>query len=105
MLQRTVLLALMVVAVTAGSLWAQQPTVSETAALQAYREGAFGRAVQLYTQALSEAADSAHRARLHVRIGWTLFALGREGEVDTHLKAALLEDPNLVLVPDYYTQV
>ena len=89
----------------AGSLvHAQQPTASEEAALQAYRQGAFSRAVALYTQALSETEDPAHRAQLHVRIAWTLFALGREDEVDTHLKAALLEEPNITLLSDYYTQ-
>ena len=90
--------------VVSALVFAQEPTPSEEAALQAYREGAFSRAVQLYTKALAEATDAGHRARLHVRIAWTLFALGREPEVDTHLKAALLEDPNLALIPDYYTQ-
>jgi tetratricopeptide (TPR) repeat protein len=90
----------------AASWWAfcQDSTPSEEAALQAYRQGAFSRAVDLYTKALSETEDAGHRARLHVRIGWTLFALGRETEVETHLQAALLEDSDLVLVPDYYTQ-
>ena len=83
---------------------AQEATPSEAAALQAYREGSFSRAVQLYTTALSETEDPSHRARLHVNAAWTLFALGREDEVNTHLRAALLEDPNLTLVPDYYTQ-
>jgi tetratricopeptide (TPR) repeat protein len=91
------------------SLWprpanGQEVTPSEAAALQAYREGSFSRAVQLYTTALSETDDPSHRARLHVNAAWTLFALGREDEVNTHLRAALLEDPDLNLVPDYYTQ-
>jgi tetratricopeptide (TPR) repeat protein len=81
----------------------QEATPSEEAAIQAYREGSFSRAVQLYTKALSETDDPNHRARLQVQIGWTLFALGREGEVETHLRAALVEDPNLTL-GDYYTQ-
>jgi tetratricopeptide (TPR) repeat protein len=83
---------------------AQDLTPSEQDALRAYREGAFSQAVQLYTKALSETQDARHRARLHVNIAWTLFALGREGEVDTHLRAAIVEDPELNLVPDYYTQ-
>jgi len=83
--------------------FAQHATPSEEAALQAYREGSFSRAVQLYTKALSETDDPSHRAQLHVSIAWTLFALGRQGEVDTHLRAALVEDPELSLVPDYYT--
>jgi tetratricopeptide (TPR) repeat protein len=87
-----------------GVAVAQHATPSEEAALQAYREGSFSRAVQLYTKALSETDDSSHRAQLHVSIGWTLFALGRQGEVDTHLRAALVEDPELSLVPDYYTK-
>jgi len=81
----------------------QEATPSEEEAIQAYREGSFSRAVQLYTKALSETDDPNHRARLQVQIGWTLFALGREGEVETHLRAALVEDPNLAL-GDYYTQ-
>ncbi len=87
-----------------GLAEAQHATPSEEAALQAYREGSFSRAVQLYTKALSETEDPSHRAQLHVSIAWTLFALGRQGEVDTHLRAALVEDPDLTLVPDYYTR-
>ncbi len=87
-----------------GLSMAQNATPSEEAAAQAYRQGEFSRAVSLYTKALSETNDPTHRAELHVRIAWTLFALGRESEVPTHLKAAILEDPNLELAPDYYTK-
>lgn len=80
------------------------PTPSEEAAIQAFRQGSFSRAVELYRQALQETDDATHRARLHINIAWTLFALGRESEVQTHLRAALVEDPNLTLLPDYYTQ-
>ena len=79
-------------------------TPSEEAAIQAFRQGSFSHAVELYRQALQETNDASHRARLHINIGWTLFALGRESEVQTHLRAALVEDPNLTLLPDYYTQ-
>ncbi len=81
----------------------EPPTPSEKAGQQAYREGRFAAAVQLYTTALAETQDAAHRARLHVRIAWTDFALGKRDEARTHLEAALLEDPGLTLVPDYYT--
>ncbi len=79
-------------------------TPSEEAAIQAFRQGSFSKAVELYRQGLQESDDSGHRARLHINIAWTLFALGRESEVQTHLRAALVEDPNLTLLPDYYTQ-
>ncbi|MEE4272353.1 MAG: tetratricopeptide repeat protein [Thermoanaerobaculales bacterium] len=79
-------------------------TPSEEAAIQAFRQGSFSRAVELYRKALQETDDANHRARLHINIAWTLFALGRESEVQTHLRAALVEDPNLTLLPDYYTQ-
>lgn len=79
-------------------------TPSEEAAIEAFRQGSFSRAVELYRQALQETDDASHRARLHINIAWTLFALGRESEVQTHLRAALVEDPNLTLLPDYYTQ-
>ena len=82
----------------------ESTTPSEEAAIQAFRQGSFSRAVELYRQALQETDDPTHRARLHVNIAWTLFALGREAEVQTHLRAALVEDPNLTLLPDYYTQ-
>lgn len=97
------IVAVLVVTVASPAV-AQVATPSEEMALQAYRQGSFSRAVQLYTQALSETDDPAHRARLHISIGWTLFALGREGEVETHLRAAFLEDPDLAIARDYYTQ-
>ncbi len=76
---------------------------SEELALQAYRQGEVERAVELYTQALSETEDPGHHARLQVQIAWNLFNIGRLDEVKTHLRAALLEDPNLTLMSDYYT--
>jgi tetratricopeptide (TPR) repeat protein len=79
-------------------------TPSEEQAIQAFRQGSFSRAVELYRTGLQETGDPSHRARLHINIAWTLFALGRESEVQTHLRAALVEDPNLTLLPDYYTQ-
>lgn len=88
----------------AGPTSAQETTTSEEAAIQAYRQGSFSQAVTLYTKALSETEDAEHRARLHVNIGWTLFALGRTDEVNTHLHAALFEFPALSLIPDYYTE-
>ncbi len=82
-----------------------QPTPSEEAAQQAYREGQFSRAAELYTAALSETDDNVHRAELHIRIAWSLFAIQREDEAARHLAAALVEDPNLsTFVPDYYTR-
>jgi tetratricopeptide (TPR) repeat protein len=83
---------------------AQGATPSEEAALQAYRAGEIDRAVDLYTKALSETDDPNHRARLQVQIAWNLFFLGRSEEVKTHLRAALVEDPNLALDDAYYNQ-
>jgi len=104
---KKIALALFVVCVLAAAVVGAQesaPTPSEEAAIQAFRQGSFSRAVELYRQALQETDDATHRARLHINIAWTLFALGRESEVQTHLRAALVEDPNLTLLPDYYTQ-
>jgi tetratricopeptide (TPR) repeat protein len=83
---------------------AQSATPSEELALQAYRAGEIDRAVDLYTKALSETGDPNHRARLQVQIAWNLFFLGRSEEVKTHLRAALVEDPNLALDDAYYNQ-
>jgi tetratricopeptide (TPR) repeat protein len=83
---------------------AQTATPSEELALQAYRQGEIDRAVDLYTRALSETDDPNHRARLQVQIAWNLFFIGRTEEVKTHLRAALVEDPNLALDDAYYNQ-
>jgi predicted Zn-dependent protease len=83
---------------------AQSATPSEELALEAYRAGEIDRAVDLYTKALSETEDPNHRARLQVQIAWNLFFLGRTEEVRTHLRAALVEDPNLALDDAYYNQ-
>ena len=92
---------LMILPVVVG---AQNATPSEESALQAYRAGEIDRAVDLYTKALSETEDPNHRARLQVQIAWNLFFLGRSEEVKTHLRAALVEDPNLALDDAYYNQ-
>jgi len=96
-----VMVALMIFPVVGGG---QSATPSEESALQAYRAGEIDRAVDLYTKALSETDDPNHRARLQVQIAWNLFFLGRSEEVKTHLRAALLEDPNLALDDAYYNQ-
>ncbi len=83
---------------------AQQVTPSEESGNEAYREGSFANAIELFTRALSETEDANHRARLQVQIAWTLFALGNEAEVETHLRAALVEDPRLALDDSYYSQ-
>jgi tetratricopeptide (TPR) repeat protein len=86
------------------SVAAQEATPSEEAGNEAYRQGSFGDAVELFTKALSETDDPNHRARLQVQIAWTLFALGQEAQVATHLGAALVEDPALALDDSYYSQ-
>ena len=97
-----VLVAVLAFAAVIGE--AQNVTPSEELALQAYREGEIDRAVDLYTKALSETDDPNHRAWLQVQIAWNLFFLGRTEEVKTHLRAALVEDPNLALDDAYYNQ-
>ncbi len=101
---RTLVACCSIILAVVFTVFAEDSTPSESAAVEAYRQGDFSRAVSLYTKALSEAEDPEHRARLHINIGWTLFALGRTDEVATHLNAALVEFPSLTLVPDYYTQ-
>ncbi len=95
-------LALLILLPVVGG--AQSTTPSEESALQAYRAGEIDRAVDLYTKALAETDDPNHRARLQVQIAWNLFFLGRSDEVKTHLRAALVEDPNLALDDAYYNQ-
>jgi len=86
-----------------GPAVAQEMTPSEQLALDAYRSGELDRSMELYTQALSETEDPNHRARLQVQTAWILFNIGRLDEVSTHLSAAVVEDPTLTLLSDYYT--
>jgi hypothetical protein len=67
-MKRWIAAAVLVVCAAANVGVAQEPTPSEEAALQAYRQGEFSRAVELYTTALSETDDASHRARLHISI-------------------------------------
>jgi tetratricopeptide (TPR) repeat protein len=101
---RPILVALVLALLPPAVGLAQTATPSEELALQAYRQGEIDRAVDLYTKALSETDDPNHRARLQVQIAWNLFFLGRTEEVRTHLRAALVEDPNLALDDAYYNQ-
>jgi len=96
--------ALVLLLLTPLGALAQQVTPSEESGNEAYREGSFANAIELFTRALSETEDANHRARLQVQIAWTLFALGNEAEVGTHLRAALVEDPRLALDDSYYSQ-
>jgi len=82
---------------------AQEITPSEELALEAYRKGNSENAIELYTAALAETDDPAHRARIQVQIAWNLFTMGRQDEVRTHFRIALTEEPNLSLPADYYT--
>ncbi len=88
---------LLSVMVLPSVVFAQETTPSEELALEAYRQGESERAVELYTAALSETDDSAHRARIQVQIAWNLFTMGRTDEVRTHFRIALTEEPNLSL--------
>jgi tetratricopeptide (TPR) repeat protein len=85
--------ALVLLLLTPLGALAQQVTPSEESGNEAYREGSFANAIELFTRALSE-----------TQIAWTLFALGNEAEVGTHLRAALVEDPRLALDDSYYSQ-
>jgi tetratricopeptide (TPR) repeat protein len=101
---RLAAVALMLLVLAPLCVFAQQVTPSEEAGNEAYRQGSFANAIELFTRALSETEDANHRARLQVQIAWTLFALGNEAEVETHLRAALVEDPSLALDDSYYSQ-
>jgi len=101
---RSAVFSLLLLLLAAPGVVAQQVTPSEEAGNQAYRQGSFGNAVELFTKALSETDDPNHRARLQVQIAWTLFALGKETDVGTHLRAALVEDATLALDDSYYSQ-
>jgi tetratricopeptide (TPR) repeat protein len=95
---QTVAAALLVLA--AGSAWAQSPLAE---ADKAFSNAEFQRAAKLYAAAADNEADASKRAEIRVRLAVTFFNMRSRAKAEDAIAAALKDNPQLELVPDFYT--
>ncbi len=94
----TVAAALLVFA--AGSAWAQSPLAE---ADKAFSNAEFQRAAKLYAAAADNEVDASKRAEIRVRLAVTYVNMRSRGKAEEAVAAALKDNPQLELVPDFYT--
>ncbi|MCS7182210.1 MAG: tetratricopeptide repeat protein [Thermoanaerobaculum sp.] len=71
---------------------------------EAFRQGQWQRAAQLFTQAAEETPEPRSRAEIRVKLAWTyFFALKNRSRAEQSLRQALQENPDLEIIPDLYT--
>lgn len=71
---------------------------------EAFRQGQWQKAAQLFTQAAEEAQDAKSRAEIRVKLAWTyFFALKNRTKAEQTLRKALNDAPDLEIIPDLYT--
>lgn len=81
---------------------AAQTTLDQ--AHDAFRQGRWNKAVQLFAQAAEEESDPRSRAEIRVKLAWTyFFALKNRSKAEQTLRQALQEAPDLEIIPDLYT--
>ncbi len=95
---KTVAAALMVLAAT--SAWPQGPL---TEADKAFSNAEFQRAAKLYSAAADNETDPGKRAEIRVRLAVTYLNMRSRRRAEEAVAAALKDNPQLELVPDFYT--
>jgi len=71
---------------------------------EAFRQGQWNKAAQLFAKAAEEAPDAKSRAEIRVKLAWTyFFALKNRAKAEQVLRQALQEAPDLEIIPDLYT--
>lgn len=86
---------------SAGSVVAQDPLAEAT---EAWRAGDLPRAARLFAAAAEAENDPLRRADIRVKLAWTYFLMRNPAQAEEALTAALGDQPQLELVPDYYTE-
>ncbi len=95
------LLVFLVCVFLAASLLAQ---TTLDRAHEAFRQGQWQKAAQLFTQAAEETQDARSRAEIRVKLAWTyFFALKNRSKAEQTLRQALNDAPDLEIIPDLYT--
>ena len=85
--------------------WGAQRAAGQDAlqdANEAFRRGDFKRASQLFAAAAENENDAVRRAEARVRLAVTHFNMGNRAKAEEALAAALADQPQLDLVPDFY---
>lgn len=84
----------------AGARAGAQDALSDANA--AFRRSDFTSAARLFAAAADAEADPARRAEIRVRLAVTCFNLGSRAKAEEAIGAALADQPQLELVPDFY---
>ncbi len=74
-----------------------------TQATEAYRKGEFRSAAKLFAAAAAKETDPAARADIRVKLAWTYWGMNDRSKAEEALSAALGDQPQLELVPEFYT--
>ncbi len=81
---------------------AAQTTLDQ--AHDAFRQGQWNKAAQLFARAAAEENDPRSRAEIRVKLAWTyFFALKNRSKAEQTLRQALQDAPDLEIIPDLYT--
>ncbi|MBZ5589212.1 MAG: tetratricopeptide repeat protein [Acidobacteriia bacterium] len=94
------LVAVFVMLLAAG-VACSQDTLSD--ADKAFRSADFKAAAKLYAAAAENEADSGKRADIRIRLAVTYFNMKNRAKAEEAAVAALKDNPQLELVPDFYT--
>ncbi len=95
---KTVAAALLLLAAT--SAWPQGPL---TEADKAFSNAEFQRAAKLYSAAADNETDPGKRAEIRIRLAVTYLNMRSRRRAEEAVAAALKDNPQLELVPDFYT--
>ncbi len=83
-----------------GGWAAAQDALSDANA--AFRRGDFKSAARLFAAAADDESDAGRRAEIRVRLAVTCFNMGSRTKAEEAIGAALADQPQLELVPDFY---
>ena len=93
-------LAVVMLLLSAGVAWSQD-ALSE--ADKAFRNADFRGAAKLYATAAENEGDAAKRADLRIKLAVTYLNMKSRSKAEEAIAAALKDNPQLELVPDFYT--
>jgi len=94
------LAAVAVLLLSAGVAWSQDAL---TEADKAFRNADFKGAAKLYASAVDNEADAVKRADIRVKLAVTYFNMRNRAKAEDAIAGALKDNPQLDLVPDFYT--
>ena len=104
MLRRILCVAALMLAVSAFGARAQEASDSyEREAKKDFNQGRFKQAAAKFERAAEAASDPSRRARMHLQEAWSHFNAREARDARDALKAAFLPQPDLEVVPDFFS--